>query len=223
MLEKFGRLTSWGKHCDRFFSPSSYLQAIKGIIANTPPTCTCHGVSGSCTLQSCHSELPEFEVLGRELKARYDDACEVAANGRSDNSWLSECGRAFTDRDLIFRDKYNWCVADSSIGARGVVGRECDPNTTGSGSCESLCRGCNRRPQQQQESYRYQCNCSFHFCCQIHCQICTGERIFYTCAWPHQTQKSSLWHTLHEGSYFRLTGSAHVTESTSISILFPTN
>lgn len=202
------RRTNWDKHCDYSFVFFTSLQAIKGIIDNTPPTCSCHGVSGSCTVQSCHSKLPEFEVLGSELKIKYKDACEVAANGRSDNAWISECGREYTNRDLIFRDKYNWCVPDSSIGARGVVGRRCDPNTTGTGSCENLCRKCNRRPQQQEETYSYQCQCSFRFCCSIHCQICTGEREFYTCAWPQSP--FSMPPTTYVEVILKLMGSAHV-------------
>lgn len=158
------------------------MQAIKAIIADTPLTCHCHGVSGSCTFQSCVSELPEFKVLGEVLKKKYDDACEVAANGHSDNAWISECGEEYEITDLIFRDKHDWCVADSSIGAAGVIGRRCDPHTTGSGSCENLCRSCNRRPVEHQESYEHQCRCSFHFCCEIRCSTCVDERTYYTCA-----------------------------------------
>lgn len=161
-----------------------HLQVINEIFGEIRPTCSCIGVSGSCTLQACQSTLPEFEVIGSELRKKFEEGCEVRANGHSNNAWISECGREYTTKDLIYRNTYDWCVADSSIGAPGVVGRRCDPNTTGPGSCESLCRACNRRPQQHEEQYQYQCNCHFVFCCEIRCSICEGEKTYYTCEWP---------------------------------------
>lgn len=133
-------------------------------------------------MQTCHSQLPTFEAISNALKQKYDDACEVNANGHSDNAWIPECkGRDYVESDLIYRDTANWCVADSSIGAPGVAGRECDANTSGEGSCLKLCRGCDRRPVQHEETYTYKCDCSFYFCCEIHCNDCTGERVYYTC------------------------------------------
>lgn len=158
------------------------LQAIKKIITETPVTCSCHGISGSCTFQTCHSELPEFEIIGEELRKIYDDACEVRSNGRSDNAWISECNREYTNSDLLYRNTYNWCVADASIGAPGVVGRRCDPNTTGTGSCQNICRRCGKTPVPHEEERRTQCRCSFYFCCEIRCSVCVERRTFYECA-----------------------------------------
>ena len=124
-------------------------------------------------------------MLGKALKEKADSACKVAANGHSNNAWISKCGRQHTNSDFIYRDEANWCVADATIGAPGMIGRTCDQRGTGeAGSCDKLCLGCGLTPQPHEVSYEYQCRCSFHFCCEIHCSTCVGEKIEYTCQLP---------------------------------------
>lgn len=38
--------------------------------------CKCHGVSGSCTTQTCWSTLSDFKVVGTFLKKMYKQAAQ---------------------------------------------------------------------------------------------------------------------------------------------------
>ena len=42
--------------------------------------CKCHGVSGSCVLQSCWRQLPPFRAVGDRLLRRYDAASLATFN-----------------------------------------------------------------------------------------------------------------------------------------------
>ena len=37
-------------------------------------SCKCHGVSGSCTMQTCWMQLPSFRAVGQSVKRQYDSA-----------------------------------------------------------------------------------------------------------------------------------------------------
>lgn len=49
--------------------------------------CKCHGMSGSCTVKTCWMRLPNFRVIGDNLKDRFDGASrvQVGNNGHSSN------------------------------------------------------------------------------------------------------------------------------------------
>lgn len=52
--------------------------------------CKCHGMSGSCTVKTCWMRLPNFRLVGDNLKDRFDGASRVmvsnSANGASENA-----------------------------------------------------------------------------------------------------------------------------------------
>lgn len=45
--------------------------------------CKCHGVSGSCQLQTCWMRVAEFNVVGSFLKEAYKKAIKVSSNGNN--------------------------------------------------------------------------------------------------------------------------------------------
>jgi wingless-type MMTV integration site family protein 1 len=51
--------------------------------------CKCHGMSGSCTVKTCWMRLPNFRVVGDNLKERFDGASRVMI-GNSLRSGVSE-------------------------------------------------------------------------------------------------------------------------------------
>ena len=160
----------------------TFSQLIRNIIVNAPVTCTCHGVSGSCTFQTCTSELPDFDYIANKIKEKYTDACKVTPNGHSVNTWISKCDRDFSEHDLIYREEINWCIVDPIVGSVGVAGRECVVHSNGTNSCENLCTHCGRRPIEQTVNIEREHECSFHFCCEIRCTVVKGQRTYHTCS-----------------------------------------
>jgi wingless-type MMTV integration site family, member 8 len=47
------------------------LQAVRHSLQQS---CKCHGVSGSCTMQTCWMQLPSFRAVGQSVKRQYDSA-----------------------------------------------------------------------------------------------------------------------------------------------------
>lgn len=148
--------------------------------------CKCHGVSGSCSVQTCHTELPEFEEVALKIKQKYEGACLVESNGHSDNVWVPKEGKCsgFTDSDLLFRedDDKAWCQINPSIGAVGVTGRVCDPHSTGPDSCQNICRKCDRQTITRTVSHTIESDCKFEFCCEIRCNRVEATRTEHVCS-----------------------------------------
>ena len=154
-------------------------------MANTPAICKCHGVSGACTFQTCYGELPEFQALGGGIKALYDSSLRVESNGRTGEhfSWVSQSERPIKECDLIYnRNSPNYCIRDPTFGILGVRGRECNPLSSGPDSCHNLCVNCGRVSHEHTIHEERQCNCQFHFCCEIICSTCTDIRTYSTCS-----------------------------------------
>lgn len=167
------------------FLITSFSQIVREIIDSTPVKCTCHGISGACTFKTCLTELPDFTVIGDKLKQRYNEACKVKGNGRTGSqfAWVPRCGRStIGEKDFLYQSNSpDWCIRDPYIGSLGVVGRECDPHSTGPNSCRNLCVKCGRTYREHRELVRDQCKCWFHFCCEIRCHTCQTEKIYHTC------------------------------------------
>ena len=152
---------------------------------NSEMTCTCSGVSGSCTVKTCWNQLPAFSVVGTRIKQLYDDACLVQSNAKTgaNFAWISECGRVHTDRDLLYNSNSpDFCRRDPDLGIVGVENRECDPQSDGPNSCASLCGDCGHDTNVHEETTQEQCQCHFHFCCEIRCDTCRETRTYYTCS-----------------------------------------
>lgn len=51
--------------------------------------CKCHGMSGSCTVKTCWMRLPNFRVVGDNLKDRFDGATRImVSNSLRGNSGI---------------------------------------------------------------------------------------------------------------------------------------
>lgn len=161
------------------FHLSLSAQIIHQVMNSTEKTCHCHGISGSCTFSICHSELPSFEQVAASVKRAYDNSCWVTSTGQSQNRWVSQCDRDYTERDLIHRNTGNWCQVNPSAGSVGVVGRECSPHPDAPNSCKKLC--CDRGSEEFAEMQEKKCSCKFLFCCEIECEICTEKRTYFRC------------------------------------------
>lgn len=149
-----------------------YFQAVYNY-ANV--ACKCHGVSGSCSLKTCWQALPPFKDVGKRLKDRYDGAVEVKFNKRGTR--LIRRKRRFnkpTQDDLLYvNTSPDYCVANSTTGSLGTVGRECNRLSEGMDGCRLMC--CGRGYNTFKRKLVERCQCKFHWCCYVKCRTC--ERI----------------------------------------------
>jgi hypothetical protein len=100
-----------------------------------------------------------------------------------------------TYKGLVYLKKLSdpdYCKKDKSIGSKGTRGRECDASldklngSGGLGSCDYLCRECNKDVGVKVEVLKEQCNCRFNYCCSIKCDICPVKRKIHYCKWVVQ-------------------------------------
>ena len=161
------------------------LQVVHETMDRRPYICRCIGISGSCTVQTCQSELPEFSELGRRIRQIYDDhTCRVQWNGvLGENSRLRpDCDGDYTNRDIIYTDlSPRYCTRHLRYGSLGTLGRECDPHSSGPNSCDNLCTQCGRGHRAVTEETVENCYCEFVFCCDIRCHTCSKTRAYYVC------------------------------------------
>ena len=83
-------------------------------------------------------------------------------------------------RDLVFlQDSPNFCDFNSEYGALGTSGRTCNRTTKGQDNCELMC--CGRGYNTHQYTRSGQCNCKFHWCCHVTCDLCNIRIEEHTC------------------------------------------
>ncbi|KAK2139725.1 hypothetical protein LSH36_1636g00003 [Paralvinella palmiformis] len=147
--------------------------------------CKCHGMSGSCTVKTCWMRLPEFREVGTMLKDRFDGASRVVqdnvGNSRRVQLLPSDPNHKQPhSRDLVYYESSpDFCERDSVTGFRGTRGRLCNATSIGLDGCELMC--CGRGYRTETYSARERCNCIFHWCCEVTCEICNRTRMRHTC------------------------------------------
>ncbi|KAK2179627.1 hypothetical protein NP493_481g01037 [Ridgeia piscesae] len=83
-------------------------------------------------------------------------------------------------RDLVYYENSpNYCERDNSIGFKGTRGRECNATSIGVDGCDLMC--CDRGYRSVSYMAQERCNCIFHWCCKVTCDICTKTKIRYMC------------------------------------------
>ncbi|KAH7645436.1 protein wnt-1-like [Dermatophagoides farinae] len=153
--------------------------------------CKCHGMSGSCTLQTCWMRLPSFRDIGNNLKDRFDGASRVSISNEYRGFTRKmmkhvqlkpyESGyKTPTREDLIyFEESPDFCVPNHKYGVMGTQGRTCNASSIGVEGCHLLCCGRGYITEEIEEYER--CNCTFHWCCQVNCKICKIKKKIYRC------------------------------------------
>ncbi|NP_999832.1 Wnt8 protein [Strongylocentrotus purpuratus] len=106
----------------------------KAVKQTLQRTCKCHGVSGSCSLQTCWNHVANFRVIGDEIKRKYFQAVRVDfvrgklidGNSAEDRFPQAVVSASHNRRDLVFLDQSpDYCRANLTIGVTGTAGREC--------------------------------------------------------------------------------------------------
>ncbi|XP_076458512.1 protein Wnt-1-like [Babylonia areolata] len=155
--------------------------------------CKCHGMSGSCAIRTCWMRLSPFRHVGRGLRDRYDGATRVLPGneGNVRTQALRRRKRPLfqpadprhkppTRRDLVYFDTSpSFCHRDVTLGFRGTGGRECNVSSMGTDGCDLMC--CGRGFESQTYVARERCSCTFHWCCQVRCHVCSVTKTRHTC------------------------------------------
>nr|XP_027196299.1 protein Wnt-8b-like [Dermatophagoides pteronyssinus] len=150
--------------------------------------CKCHGVSGSCSMQTCWMKVNEFHEIGNYLKKAYRKAVKIENNSPYEQNNQQEVP---TWKLMYLHDSPDYCKSDinSTFGSlTGTLGRHCsmrkddDVTIEERKSCRRLCKQCGYRIKRERRIITTTCNCRFEFCCQVHCQQCQREEFTYVCA-----------------------------------------
>ena len=81
-------------------------------------------------------------------------------------------------------DSPNYCSQNLTIGRICSKRKGADVTLEERQSCKNLCRECGLRVKRQKKKVSRQCNCRFHWCCTVHCDVCENEEETYTCKKP---------------------------------------
>uniref|UniRef100_A0A8C7W1M1 Protein Wnt n=1 Tax=Oncorhynchus mykiss TaxID=8022 RepID=A0A8C7W1M1_ONCMY len=163
---------------------------MKVIKAGVETTCKCHGVSGSCTVQTCWRQLSPFHEIGKQLKQRYETSLKVGSS-TNEATGEGEISQARPQQqqnpstgpsnDPIPRTMDLLHIEDSPSFCRpskyspGTSARKCYKDK----NCDAIC--CGRGHNTQSRVVTRPCQCQVRWCCYVECKQCTQREEVYTC------------------------------------------
>nr|XP_021183712.2 protein Wnt-11b-2 isoform X1 [Helicoverpa armigera] len=135
----------------------------KAVSAGMRTKCTCHGVSGSCSVRTCWRALPPLARVATALAAEAARAGPLRPRARH--------ARRARARLRYVTPSPDYCEPDPAAGSLGTHGRKCNASMgSGPGGCGRLCCGRGRRGVRSSRLER--CHCRYHWCCRVDCQLC---------------------------------------------------
>ncbi|KAL7062001.1 hypothetical protein AAHC03_01768 [Spirometra sp. Aus1] len=171
----------------RLSNQHNYMAGAWMMIALQKHSCKCHGVSGSCAQKVCFRQLQRIDTpaIKTAIRQRYLTAQKVSrvAQGRLLASIFRET--EFVDEfveldNLVFTEHSpDYCLPDPQRGSVGTVGRYCDLNVTGDGSCMNMC--CGRGYRSITKQIFEKCRCVMQQNFKVHCQTCVREETRHVC------------------------------------------
>ncbi|CDS40455.1 wingless type MMTV integration site family [Echinococcus multilocularis] len=143
--------------------------------------CKCHGMSGSCSLRTCWTQLSPFPRVGQRLQERYESAIKVKFNRRG--TQLRRANRHLrqitSDHLIYLEESPNFCAVNPLTGRTLTSGRECRLQGHANERCTVLC--CGRGHRTYTREVRERCYCQFHWCCSVECQTCSRREEVHIC------------------------------------------
>ena len=135
--------------------------------------CICHGVSGSCSVQTCFKKVPDIDELGIKVQKKYDVAKHVKTKNGKLIPFDNTAPPLQKDELAYCEFSPSFCKRDLLNGIYGTSGRRCYPDRNDYNSCASLCCGsaAEQRVVQLKED-KNKC-CKFVWCCNLDCSECT--------------------------------------------------
>ncbi|XP_067374821.1 protein Wnt-8a-like [Channa argus] len=151
--------------------------------------CRCHGMSESCSIQTCWTQLSNFREIGNYLKIKHSQAQKLDTDNRRMRAGaIAEALGSIAQTELIYlEDSPDYCRSNVSLGLYGTEGRECMQHGEGltqreKRSCRRLCHECGLRVEEKRTEVVSSCNCKFHWCCKVDCEDCSQVIIKHVCA-----------------------------------------
>lgn len=144
--------------------------------------CRCHGVSGSCAVQTCWKSLSDFRSVGDAIKKKYERPIQIARRSLRKLKRAEKTKRRvpISYMELVYVHRSpNYCKANKKRGILGTKGRECNKSSSGSDSCDLLC--CGRGYNTQVVRLVERCECKFIWCCYVKCKTCETLLDKHTC------------------------------------------
>ncbi|XP_065900512.1 protein Wnt-4-like isoform X2 [Dysidea avara] len=153
------------------------------VTENYRKECYCHGISGSCSLQTCWIVTPTLNTVGEMLTEKYNEASQVTVSQKDNRPVLIPGNSQYTaptGKDLVYIEgSPSHCERDEQYGSLGTVGRECDRKPNSIMNCDVMC--CNRGFRRKIVTFTEDCNCKFIWCCHLKCEKCTHVEERYYC------------------------------------------
>lgn len=144
-------------------------------VDNRTTCCRCTGLSGSCVVQTCYERAPSADEIGNKIRVKYEGSQKVE---KCNNNSLCLAGNPDLAPIPNFPVHLNvtpdLCAQSLPNGILGTVGRKCDPNGSGSNSCNNLC--CGRGFEQVEYTVTNE-ECKFEWCCRIVCTAISTDTI----------------------------------------------
>nr|XP_040031539.1 protein Wnt-8a-like [Gasterosteus aculeatus aculeatus] len=158
--------------------------------------CRCHGMSESCSVQTCWTQLSDFREVGNYLKLKHAQAQKLDVDKKRMRAGNSAVNRgAFVDAfagvaqtELLYlEDSPDYCRTNASMGLHGTEERECVQHGEGltpweRRSCRRLCHECGLRVEERRTDVVSSCNCKFHWCCTVNCDDCSQVIVRHVCS-----------------------------------------
>lgn len=167
-------------------------------------------MSGSCTTRTCWMRLPNFRLVGENLKEKFEGASRIlVTNAENENSHgLSRRKRNRYkshllphnpehkppgSMDLVYTEPSpDFCEKNSRLGILGTTGRVCNETSMGVDGCDLMC--CSRGYKTQEMIVVERCGCTFQWCCEVKCNVCRIKKNVHTCLWgPAPTPSTIQW------------------------------
>lgn len=171
---------------------SEFQQAVKATMRRI---CRCHGMSQSCSVKTCWTQLSDFREIGNYLKIKHSQAQRLnidrkhmrAGNSAVSQGAIVDALGSIARTELIYLEESpDYCRRNVSMGLYGTEGRECVQHKEGSTqwerrSCRRLCHDCGLRVEEKRTEVLSSCNCKFHWCCTVNCDDCKRVVVKHAC------------------------------------------
>ncbi|KAG8041666.1 hypothetical protein G9C98_002959 [Cotesia typhae] len=83
-------------------------------------------------------------------------------------------------KDLVYLEPSPpFCDKNPKLGILGTQGRQCNDTSIGVDGCDLMC--CGRGYKTQEVIVVERCACTFHWCCEVKCQLCRTRKTIHTC------------------------------------------